>query len=225
MTRKANVAINGLASIPTRDELLRLLGKPPLLRTEPLKEFFSLFERFSAALQPRDLIEAISVWFYTIKTFELVRAYRIRTGIVERARTEAVYSILEWIGNLPMADVSLQETVLAFAKTLFHTPGKARDELLEFLAKFDIDEEAITAEAVKLSLEKLEIIDRSIALIEAGRNAMMHEMLFYRQELRPRFRELEEELPALVEQGPPLLAGDRTSDNSAEPDAEQASHG
>lgn len=146
----------------------------------------------------------MSVWFYTVKTFELLRLYRIRVGIVERARREAVFVILEWIANRSTSE-SLAATIVELANSLFHQPGKAREELLAFLQQYDIDEEAITVEAVRLCLRELESIDRSIALTEASRSAIKREMLLYRQELGPRLRELEAQPPALIEHSPPTM--------------------
>ena|SRR5260370_15211135 len=123
-------AIAGSTALPA--QLARIFGRPPILKTESVEDFNFMFNRFAATLRPRDDIESFSVWFYTIKSWELVRYYRIRAGIVDLGRNEAVYSILEWIGNRPGSD-SIEPRLVALAEGLFQRPGKARDDLIAFL--------------------------------------------------------------------------------------------
>jgi hypothetical protein len=170
-------------------QIARIFGKPPILSTESAQAFHSLLSRFAGSLQPMDEIEWFAVWNYTVKTWELLRHYRIRAGIVDMARNEAIYSILEWIGNKPGFESDASK-MGSLADGLFNRPGKARDDLLSLLGTYGIDEDAITAEAVILRLHELEAVDRLIALAEAGRNAILRETLFYRQEFATRFREV-----------------------------------
>jgi hypothetical protein len=204
-------ALVGPAALPA--QLARIFGKPPILKTESIEDFNLMFNRFAATLRPRDDIESFSVWFYAIKSWELLRYYRIRTGIVDMGRNEAVYFILERIGNRP-GSKSIEPKLVALAEGLFQRPGKARDDLIAFLSTYDIDEDAITAEAVSLRLRELESVDRMIGSVEAGRNVIVREMIFYRQEFATRFREAERDLCAHIEQQAPLAPLIESAGNS-----------
>src|ERR1700730_2251839 len=81
-------AVAGSATLPT--PLAPALGKQPILKTESTEDFNWMFNRFATRLQPRDDIEVFSVWCFTIKSWEILRYYRIRTGIVDMARNRGL---------------------------------------------------------------------------------------------------------------------------------------
>jgi hypothetical protein len=169
------------------EPIAAIVGKPPILSTESPEQFWSLLNRIALAAQPLDTIEWFAIWFETVKIWEVIRLYRTRVGIVDMARLKVLESILEWVGNHPACTCEPAK-LRELAAGLFNRVGKARDDLMEFLATLGIDEDAITAEAIASRLPELERIDRMIAVAELGRNTILRETLFYRMEFVKRFR-------------------------------------
>jgi hypothetical protein len=184
------------------EHIARLVGKPPVLSSESEEEFWSLLERFATSREPQDSIEWFAVWSYIVKTWELLRYYKARAAMIDSARPQVVEWILEWIAAHPGCDRT-QDEVRKLAAGVFNTPGKAKEELMAFLATFGIGEDAITAECIASRLPELERIDRMIAMAEFARNGILREMLFYRGEFVERFRLPSTAVPSDFEKLPP----------------------
>jgi hypothetical protein len=87
-----NATHSGISSsIPgIPDEVLDLFGDPPLLRGEDDSVYYTLMERFTKLVEPRDMIEWWWVKDMTDHTWEIRRLRRFKVLFVELQRHQAL---------------------------------------------------------------------------------------------------------------------------------------
>jgi hypothetical protein len=88
------------------------------------------------------------------------------------------------LGNL----YSMEFAADTLAHSWFHDP-KAKKEVSELLANYQLDESAIEAEAIRRSVADLEQIDRLLASLESRRNKALRCIADYRGGLSRQLRE------------------------------------
>ena len=78
------------------------------------------------------------------------------------------------------------------AKTLAHswfTEQEAKKQVSEVLSRFDLDESAVEAEAIRRSSADLELLDRMLSSLETRRNKALGCVAEYRASLAHQLRE------------------------------------
>jgi len=75
---------------------------------------------------------------------------------------------------------------LAFA---WFTDPKAKEDVAEILGRFQLDETAIEAEAIKSLAPELEVLDRMLMTLEARRNRALRGITEYRESFAKRVQE------------------------------------
>jgi tRNA(Glu) U13 pseudouridine synthase TruD len=179
---------------------LTLLPKLPLLITESADEFDALRDAFEQEIKPQGIIEQMYVHDISSIVWEILRLRRCKVVIINSAFRGALKNLLEqFLGqaNEDAFDVEDEADEDAFdvedeAEDLaqaWFTDQEAKKQVSEILARFDLDESAIEAEAIRRSSSDLELLDRMLTSLESRRNKALGCVAEYRVSLGQQLRE------------------------------------
>jgi hypothetical protein len=168
---------------------LTLLPKLPLLITEAADEFDALRDAFEQEIKPRGIIEHMYVHDISSIVWEILRLRRCKVVIINSAFRSALQNLLKQLLRQPGEDeYEVEDEAEALAQAWF-TDQEAKKQVSEILARFDLDESAIEAEAIRSSSSDLELLDRMLTSLESRRNKALGCVAEYRASLAHRLRE------------------------------------
>src|SRR5262245_30527479 len=168
---------------------LALLPKLPLLITESADEFDALRDAFEQEIKPRGIIEQMYVHDISSIVWEILRLRRCKVVIINSAFRSALEHLLVQLLKRPgQYDPEVQRKAQALAQSWF-TDQEAKKQVLEILSRFDLDESAIEAEAIRRSSADLELLDRLLTSLESRRNKALGCAAEYRVSLGQQLRE------------------------------------
>lgn len=178
----------------------------PLLATESTQEFEACRSEFYDHLDPRDPIERLYCEEFSRKYWEALRWHRAAVACLNLAMPDALYEVLvEKLGVFEPGP----ETVSHLAK--WSTHGEVRKEISDILAKHNLDESAIEAEAFRQRSADLMKFDYLLASAESRRDKVLHSLAAYRdgfgQKLQRKTIELENEAVPRLESKERLAGG------------------
>src|SRR6266478_8910446 len=168
---------------------LALLPKSPLLITETADEFDALRDAFEQEIRPRGIIEQMYVHDICSIVWEILRLRRCKVVIINSALRSALGNLLVQLLRHPRG---YEHDVRDEAQTLAHawfTDQEAKKQVSETLSRFDLDEFAIEAEAIRKSSADLELLDRMLTSLESRRNKALGCVAEYRASLGQQLRE------------------------------------
>jgi hypothetical protein len=168
---------------------LALLPKSPLLITESADEFDALRDAFEQEIKPRGIIEQMYVHDICSIVWEIVRLRRCKVVIINSAFRSALEHLLVQLLKEPgQYNYDVEDE----AETLAHgwfADQEAKKQVSEILSRFDLDEAAIEAEAIRRSSSDLELLDRMLTSLESRRNKALGCVAEYRASLAHQLRE------------------------------------
>jgi hypothetical protein len=168
---------------------LTLLPKLPLLITESADEFDALRDAFEREIKPRGIIEQMYVRDISSIVWEILRLRRCKVVIINSAFRRALKNLLEqFLGQANEDAFEVADEAEALAQAWF-TDKEAKKQVSEILARFDLDESAIEAEAIRRSSSDLELLDRMLTSLESRRNKALGCVAEYRASLAHQLRE------------------------------------
>ena len=168
---------------------LALLPKSPLLITESADEFDALRDAFEQEIKPRGIIEQMYVHDICAIVWEILRLRRCKVVIINSAFRSALQDLLMQLSNQPgQYSYNVEEEAQALAQAWF-TDKAARKQVLETLSRFELDETAIEAEAIRKSSSDLELLDRMLSSLESRRDKALCCVAEYRAGLAHQLRE------------------------------------
>jgi hypothetical protein len=171
-----------------RDELA-LLPKLPLLITESADEFDALCDAFEQEIKPRGIIEQMYVHDISSIVWEILRLRRCKVVIINSAFRSALQNLLKQLLTQPgQYEYELEHEAEALAQAWF-TDQEAKKQVSEILGRFDLDESAIEAEAIRRSSSDLELLDRMLTSLESRRNKALGCVAEYRASLAHQLRD------------------------------------
>ena len=130
---------------------LALLPKLPLLITESAEEFDALRDAFEREIKPRGIIEQMYVHDICSIVWEILRLGRCKVVIINSAFRSALQHLLMQLLKGPGEyDYEVENQAQALAQSWF-TDQEAKKQVSETLSRFDLDESAIEAEAIRRS--------------------------------------------------------------------------
>ena len=141
-----------------------LIPSSPVLISESAEEFKAFRNNFIRDLRPHGILEQVHVVDIADLTWEIIRLHRCKSVIINlqfRGALKAVLYRLSAIGS----EVHSKSEELACDG---FTDDSAKKDVLDFLKEFQLDESVIEAEAVRLSISDLEVIDRLLASAESA---------------------------------------------------------
>ena len=166
-----------------------LLPKLPLLITESADEFDALRDAFEREIKPRGIIEQMYVVDICAIVWEILRLRRCKVIIINSAFRRALENLLEQLlGQANEDPFEVEDEAQALAQSWF-TDQEAKKQVSETLSRFDLDETAIEAEAIRRSSSDLELLDRMLTSLESRRNKAFGCVAEYRASLAHQLRE------------------------------------
>jgi len=160
-----------------------------LLITESADEFDALRNAFEQEIKPRGIIEQMYVHDICSIVWEILRLRRCKVVIINSAFRNALQNLLAQLLREPgqfLDDVSEEAEALAQA---WFTDKEAKKQVSEILSRFDLDETAIEAEAIRGSSSELELLDRMLTSLESRRDKALGCVAEYRASLAHQLRE------------------------------------
>jgi len=168
---------------------LTLLPKSPLLITESADEFDALRDAFEQEVKPKGIIEQMYVHDICAIVWEILRLRRCKVIVINSAFRSALEHLLVQLLKRPgQYDHEVERKAQALAQSWF-TDQEAKKEVSETLSRFDLDESAIEAEAIRRSSADLELLDRMLTSLESRRNKTLGCVAEYRASLAHQLRE------------------------------------
>jgi hypothetical protein len=168
---------------------LTLLPKLPLLITESADEFDALRDAFEREIKPQGIIEQMYVHDISSIVWEILRLRRCKVVIINSAFRSALQDLLKELLREPGEHgyYAANETeALALA---WFTDHAVKKEVSELLSRFELDESAIEAEAIRRSSADLELLERMLTSLESRRNKALGCVADYRASLAHQLRE------------------------------------
>jgi hypothetical protein len=135
-----------------------LRSKPPVLRSESADEYTSLHKKLIEEIGPRGAIEAVYVEEITALIWDIKRLRNCKVSVIHQASRRALESILNEL--LPSNEKIKAERL----PNRWFEDAAAKEEVSKILKRFDLDESAIEAEAIKLASDQLEWLDKALVL-------------------------------------------------------------
>ena len=167
---------------------LALLPKLPLLITESADEFDALRDAFEREIKPRGIIEQMYVHDISAIVWEILRLRRCKVIIINSAFRSALENLLVQLRQPGQQDFQARDRARELAQAWF-TDKEAQNQVSELLSRFDLDESAIEAEAIRKSSSDLELLDGMLASLETRRNKALGCVAEYRASLAHQLRE------------------------------------
>ena len=172
-----------------RKNELALLPKLPLLITESADEFEALRDAFEREIKPQGIIEQMYVDDHSSIVWDILRLRRCKVVIINSAFRNALEHLLVPLLKGPgQYDHEVQHKAQALAHAWF-TDREAEKQVSQTLNRFDLDESAIEAEAIRRSFSDLELLDRMLTSLESRRNKALRCVAEYRASLAHQLRE------------------------------------
>lgn len=168
---------------------LALLPKLPLLITESADEFDALLDAFEREIKPQGIIEQMYVHDISAIVWEILRLRRCKVMIINVGFRYALEHLLRQLLTGPgQHEYQVQDEAQTLAHAWF-TDERAKKQVSEALTRFDLDESAIEAEAIRRSSADLELLDRMLSSLETRRNKALDCVAEYRASLAHQLRE------------------------------------
>jgi hypothetical protein len=168
---------------------LTLLPKLPLLITESAEEFDALRDAFKQEIKPQGIIEQMYVHDVSSIVWEILRLRRCKAVIINAAFRAALENLLVQLLRQPgQYDYHVRDEAQELAQAWF-TDQEAKKQVSQILSRFDLDESAIEAEAIRKSSSELELLDRMLTSLESRRNKALGCVAEYRASLGRQLRE------------------------------------
>jgi hypothetical protein len=167
---------------------LALLPKSPLLITESADEFEALRDAFEREIKPRGIIEQMYVHDICSIVWEILRLRRCKAVIINSAFRGALENLLVQLLRQPgQYEHQIRDEAQDLAHAWF-TDKEAKKETSEILSRFELDESAIEAEAIRRSSSELELLDRMLTSLESRRDKALGCVAEYRASLAQQLR-------------------------------------
>src|SRR5262249_53095588 len=167
---------------------LALLPKSPLLITESADEFDALRDAFEREIKPRGIIEQMYLHDICSIVWEILRLRRCKVVIINAAFSCALENLLVQLRLPGQQDFHARGEARKLVHAWF-TDKEAQKRVSETLGRFNLDELAIEAEAIRASTSYLELLDRMLSSLESRRDKALSCVAEFRVSLAHQLRE------------------------------------
>ena len=162
--------------------------------TESREDFDQVRDTLEREIQPRGIIEQMYVDDMAYIVWEIRRLRRCKDTIINVAFRTGLERVLKQLLRRPgESEFNSNEEIEDLALRWFTDP-KAKKEVSELLGKFQLDEIAIEAEAIRESSQDLEQLDRMLRSLEVRRDRALALVVEYRVNLAHQLRESAERM-------------------------------
>jgi hypothetical protein len=143
---------------------------------------------FEQEIKPKGIIERMYVHDICSIVWEILRLRRCKVVIINSAFRSALENLLVQLRQPDQPDFRARDPARELAHAWF-TDKEAQKQVSETLRRFDLDESAIEAEAIRKSSSDLELLDRMLTSLESRRNKALGCVAEYRASLAHQLRE------------------------------------
>jgi hypothetical protein len=161
-------------------------GPPPLIDGENAAEYEELFDRVSATVKPKSVIEQMWVRDITDLTWEIRRMRHLKAELLKSVLSQGVDTVLHHL-------LDSSEAYHLSDQWKARSPG-AVDKVNELFASRGLSMDAAVAEALSANIDQIDRIDRMTMNAEARRNATLREVDRYRAGLALALRKASEDV-------------------------------
>ena len=159
-----------------------------MLITESADELEALHKALEQEIKPRSVVEHLFVEDISSITWQILRLRRCKAVIINLAFHSALQGLLtKFLREDDYAEF-VEDSVDRLAEKWF-TDEKVKNIVSQLLARFQLDEFAIEAEALRKSSGDLQQLDRMLASLELRRNKALRGIGKYREILARQLRE------------------------------------
>jgi len=121
--------------------------------------------------------------------WEILRLRRCKVVIINSALRSALQSLLKQLLRQPgQYEYEVEDEAQTLAQSWF-TDQESKKEVSELLSRFELDESAIEAEAIRKSSSELELLERMLTSLESRRDKALGCVAEYRASLAHQLRE------------------------------------
>jgi hypothetical protein len=185
--------------------------RPALLKTESEEDFEKLSDELKRDVQPAPGIELIYTHDFAVLTWEIIRYTRNKAGIINNAFRTALASILQPLVLPPAPGLAYPEHSrhLNAQKTAWDwfLSQEVKDRVSGLLEEAGLDIRAVEAEALRLSLDDIERVDRLLTAAEARRDKVLRSIAWYRECFAKKLQKSSERILA-TEEVPSIVSSD-----------------
>jgi hypothetical protein len=168
---------------------IRLLPDTPLLISESCAEFESIRWALEQEIRPGGPIEHVYVHDIASLVWEILRLRRWKAAILNTALRDALRRVLNQVLKQPGESLFAERVGLEDLIKRWFSNAEARAEVLDLLQEFKLDESAIEADAMLLSMRSIEPLDRMLASAEARFNKALRCIADYRESMAHQLRD------------------------------------
>jgi hypothetical protein len=169
------------------------LQATPLLPTEVVEQFESIRDALRREINPRGIVDQIYVIDVAYLTWEILRLRRCKAGIINSALRPALEELLKRLFEVPIGSKTSTDDARELSYGWFSDPV-VKQEVLEILTRFQLDESAIEAEAIRLRSADLDLLDRLQASLESRRNKALRFISDFGADWARRLRERSDQI-------------------------------
>jgi hypothetical protein len=185
--------------------------RPVLLRTESEEDFKKFVDELKRDEPPKTFFESIYLRDFAVHDWDKIRQSRVKADIINNAFRTALANLLRPILLPPGRNHSTYflETYFGAKQLawdwLYSQEGK--DRVSALLEEAGLDMWAVEAEALRLSLDHIERVDRLIAAAEAGRDKALRSFAWCRESFVKKLQQSSERIlaaekvPSIVSSG------------------------
>jgi hypothetical protein len=166
----------------------------PLLRSESTDGYLALLDRLKGEIKPNGIVEQFYVEDMASLIFEVRRLQLCKIHIVNNAYLEALQNVLRQLLVEPEILFLNDQTKAVQLSRDWFSDKMAKQEVVRILDRFDLDESAIEAEAIRLKLPELESLDRMLALSKSRFDRSLRCVTEYKESLARRLRQSSEQM-------------------------------
>ena len=170
MTKRTLVPQN---ASPAPEDVVALLGPPPLLSTEDPQVYHDLLSRVVRAAAPRHMIDWILVRDFVDLTWEIQRIRRYKVMVIERER-ESRISAIQSQKSTPVMEPSLLTGQYEERKS----KRLQKKRLISWL-----NTESGSFSSFEQSLSTYERLEKMVASLELKRHMLLRDAQYYREGL------------------------------------------
>ena len=178
-----------MSRLSRRNELA-LLPKPSVLISKSSDEFDALYKALEHDIKPRSYIEQMYLADISSIVWEIRRLRRCKAGIINAAFHSALKGLLQQLLGEFSAEYAdfVDHDADGFVQAWF-TDQEIKKQVSELLGRFQLDESAIEAEAIRSVSSDLQLLDTMQTSLEARCNKALRFISEYRDSLARQLRE------------------------------------
>jgi hypothetical protein len=192
--------------------------KLPLLRSESSAEYLALFSRLQEEIRPRGAVEEIYLEDIAALIWEIQRMRHFRTITIQQSLPQAMQAVLQQLLFTPdiLQGIENETEARRLVEGWIANNPDDKKQVRELLRRFDLDETAFEAEAMRVCAHRLEYLDRVLVSARARLDKALRLIMDYRDSFAKRLRQQSDQLLQNNQRPTPIVIDHDASDDQQE---------